>query len=93
MDIKDLESIRDFVDDISKLENDLNDAMLSIDKSNEDEEFKEVTIDNINCLWAITHQLELLHKLFCMFKENTDKKYWDIWKQTYPHMQDPHSEW
>ena len=85
MNIKELEFIRDFNDDLHLLIKDLTDIVLSVDEIEGDERPRDLVIHS---LWSLVHQSDLLEKLFENFKERVDQKSHDVWKKAHPHMED-----
>lgn len=84
MDVKELEFIRDFVDDLSNLSMNINDLTKITDIEYTDE---PPTIETITAYaWSLRHHMDILKKLFETFKEQVDAKYWHEWKRKYPHM-------
>ena len=92
MDIKELEFIRDFSDMLSHLEKDIDNVVICCDNGKEDEEIREVNLSNIDFLLSVSHQCELLGKLFGLFKESVDEKYWNVWVKAYPHITENYKE-
>ena len=80
MNIKELEFIRDFNDQLDTLYKDI--GLLSIALDDENNEIDQEFFTNYS--WSVSHQAEALAKLFLHFKENLDKKYWDVWVAKYP---------
>ena len=78
MDIKELEFVRDFSDDLCMGIKNLTDLCLALDEiiEEDDETVKKLAILSV---WQSKHYFDLLEKVYLEFKDKIDEKYIDQW--------------
>lgn len=86
MDIKELEFIRDFCDELTLLQKDITDLAIALDEETASEETCTLQRVVTNNIWSLAHQAQLIEKNLENFKSIIDRKYWSEWKKKHPHV-------
>lgn len=78
MDIKELEFIRDFHDDLCTLQDQINTMRCWVEETENSTDDVKIFLD------ALHTQCKLFEKVLGQFKEKVDEKYWEEWQKKYP---------